>query len=213
MIGYYNVSVILTYIGLISAMFGMTFALSGHIQVALMCLMVCGLCDCFDGSIARKTKRTESEKQFGVQIDSLCDLICFGAFPAVIGYSVGMRGWYWTLIMAFYMLAAVIRLGYFNVQEIERAQAGGGHRTYYEGLPVTSISLLAPLILLADTLWRPETALIYPFGLLAVGVLFILKRFKIKKPYDKALLTLAAVGAVIFVLVMLSGVRLDALRG
>ncbi len=210
MIGYYNYSVILTYLSLMSAMWGMTLAVGGHVRLALMCLMISGLCDCFDGSVARKCKRTDAEKHFGVQIDSLCDLVAFGVFPAVIGYAVGMRAWYWTLVLIFFALAAVIRLGYFNVQEIQRALTGGGHRVDYEGLPVTSIALIAPVLLLIDTLWAPEKALIFPFGLLEVGILYVAK-IRIKKPYNAALVGLAAVGAVIFVLVLLMGGKLDAL--
>ena len=75
MIGYYNYSVILTYIGLASAVYGMVQAMSYNPRVAILCLMVCGLCDAFDGAIARTCKRTEDEKSFGMQIDSLCDLL------------------------------------------------------------------------------------------------------------------------------------------
>ena len=53
MIGYYNYSVILTYIGLASAVYGMVQAMSYNPRVAILCLMVCGLCDAFDGAIAR----------------------------------------------------------------------------------------------------------------------------------------------------------------
>ena len=88
MIGYYNYSVILTYLGLCIAVFGMTMALTGNLKLALLCLMVCGMCDMFDGTIARKCKRNEDEKSFGIQIDSLCDLVCFGVFPAMLGYGI-----------------------------------------------------------------------------------------------------------------------------
>ncbi len=210
MIGYYNYSVVLTYVSLVSAVWGMTLAMGGHVRLAVMCLMISGLCDCFDGSVARKCKRSDSEKHFGVQIDSLCDLVAFGVFPAMIGYAVGMRSWYWTAALAFFVLSAVIRLGYFNVQEIERAQNGGGHRVDYQGLPVTSIALIAPVLLLIDTLFAPSRALVYPFGILVVGILYILK-IRIKKPYNMALVGLAAVGAVIFLLVLFAGGRMDAL--
>lgn len=52
MIGYYNYSVILTYIGLASAVYGMIQAMSYNPRVAILCLMICGLCDAFDGAIA-----------------------------------------------------------------------------------------------------------------------------------------------------------------
>ena len=87
MIGFYNYSVILTYIGLVSSVFGITQVFENHMSIAFLCLLLSGICDLFDGKIARSMKnRTEHEKVFGIQIDSLCDLVCFGVFPAVIGY-------------------------------------------------------------------------------------------------------------------------------
>ena len=85
MIGFYNYTVILTYISLLSSVFGMTQAIHGHFKTAIFCLALSGLCDMFDGKIARTKKdRTDDEKSFGIQIDSLCDVVCFGAFPALI---------------------------------------------------------------------------------------------------------------------------------
>lgn len=59
----------------------------------------------FDGKIARSKKnRTDREKMFGVQIDSLCDCVCFGVFPAMICYLMGVRGalgWFCTDIIQF----------------------------------------------------------------------------------------------------------------
>ena len=61
--------------------------------MAVLCLALSGLCDMFDGKIARrKIDRTDDEKCFGIQIDSLCDMVCFGAFPILLAYSLGMRG-------------------------------------------------------------------------------------------------------------------------
>ena len=92
MIGFYNYSVILTYIGLASSVFGITQVFEGHESIAFLCLLLSGICDLFDGKIARSMKnRTDHEKVFGIQIDSLCDLVCFGVFPAVIGYHYGFN--------------------------------------------------------------------------------------------------------------------------
>ena len=100
MIGFYNYTVILTYMGLASSLIGIYLAMSGsHITMAVIALMISGLCDMFDGKVARTRKRTDDEKKFGIQIDSLCDLICFGLLPAAIGYSVGMNKFYHIAIM------------------------------------------------------------------------------------------------------------------
>ena len=64
MLGFYNYTVILTYISLCSAVTGIFTAIagSGHPFIATACLMVCGCCDAFDGMVARSKKdRTEQE--------------------------------------------------------------------------------------------------------------------------------------------------------
>ena len=71
LIGFYNYTVVLTYMGLISSVYGMTEALDGHFATAIACLVVSGICDMLDGKIARTMDRTEDEKKFGIQIDSL----------------------------------------------------------------------------------------------------------------------------------------------
>ena len=81
MIGFYDYTVVLTYISFTSSIIGIFCAVTGHPKWAVFCLALSGLCDMFDGKIARtKKNRTEDEKQFGIQIDSLCDVVCFGVF-------------------------------------------------------------------------------------------------------------------------------------
>ena len=207
MICYYNVSVVLTYLSLFSAVYGMTEALRGDPKVALICLMFCGLCDMFDGTIARRCKRTPDEESFGIQIDSLCDLVCFGVFPAMLGYGIKeiSVSAFDILASAVFVLAAIIRLGYFNVQEINRKQNEGGKREYYEGLPVTSVALLLPVIfLMGRYIKRISTINIYSVALLVIAACFVSK-FKIKKPYMHGLIATAFVGLLVFLLILKEG--------
>ena len=123
MIGFYSYTVILTYLSLVFAMVGIHLSVIGAYQWSFICLMMCGVCDTFDGMVARSKKnRTEEEKKFGIQIDSLCDLISFGVFPAILGYNLGLSSVGWLAIEILYVLAAVIRLAYFNVTEETRQQ-------------------------------------------------------------------------------------------
>ena len=88
MLGFYNYTVWLTYGSLVSAVIGIFVSLAGHGHpyIGAIFLLISGLCDAFDGMIARtKTDRTEQEKQYGIQIDSLSDLVAFGVLPACIG--------------------------------------------------------------------------------------------------------------------------------
>lgn len=147
MIGFYDYTVILTYISFASSISGIFLATRGHFNWAIFCLAFSGLCDMFDGKIARtKKNRTEDEKRFGIQIDSLCDVVCFGVFPIVLCYELGMTHFYSIPILIFYGLAGVIRLGYFNVMEEKRQNETSENRKYYQGLPITSMSVALPLL-------------------------------------------------------------------
>ncbi len=202
MIGYYNYTVILTYISLVSSVIGMFLAVGFGDNLpqpayAIICLMVSGLCDMFDGKIARTKKdRTENEKKFGIQIDSLCDAVCFGVLPAVIGYSIGMREWCDLPVLILFPLCAVIRLAYFNVAEEDRQKKTTENRKVYEGLPVTSVALIFPLIysfhkdIGAD--WFPN---VYGGAMIIIAIAFI-TRFKVKKPGMKTMLSFIGVGVV-----------------
>ena len=62
-IGKWNKSVILTYLGMAVAVAGIFLSFTGiDVKYAFVCLMVAGICDLFDGAVARKCKRTEEEK-------------------------------------------------------------------------------------------------------------------------------------------------------
>ena len=80
MIGFFDYTVWLTYASLISAVVGIftCFAGAGHPYLGAMCLLFSGLCDAFDGKVARTKKdRTPMQKKYGIQIDSLADIIAF----------------------------------------------------------------------------------------------------------------------------------------
>lgn len=199
MIGFYNYSVILTYIGLISSVFGITQVFEHNESIAFLCLLLSGICDLFDGKIARSMKnRTEHEKVFGIQIDSLCDLVCFGVFPAVIGYSY--ISFYPLRLVASVMivLAAVIRLGYFNVMEEERQRNTTENRKEYQGLPVTTVAIVLPLLFLGKHN-IPHAIFPYVFHcfMILISILFVLK-INVKKLSMKGVLILFTMGIIIF---------------
>lgn len=181
-IGVYNKSVVLTYLGLAFSVAGMVFALHGFIPTSVMCLVFAGICDMFDGAVARSCKRSEREKKFGVQIDSLVDTVSFGVFPVVMGMAMGFTGRINILIYIFYVLAAVIRLAFFNVLDAEKSIFPKKEKTsYYYGLPVTSIAIILPLVYDLK-IYSPEVfKYAYPLMMFFVAILFILN-IKIKKP-------------------------------
>lgn len=188
MIGVYDYTVVLTYISLACSVFGMTQAIDGKFKIAIVCLALSGLFDMFDGKIARtKKNRTDDEKLFGVQIDSLCDVVCFGVFPAVICFALGLRGIIGGIVIAYYCVCSVIRLGFFNVLETNRQRTEDGANKYYHGLPITSMSIILPLIFVLNLV---IPGLDYKWVLLStlfvVGTLFIVN-FRLSKPSNRVL--------------------------
>lgn len=204
MIGFYNYTVILTYLSLISALVGMFGSFTGHMHWAIFCLALSGLLDAFDGKVARTKKdRTEAEKRFGIQIDSLCDMVCFGVFPVAICFHSGMNHPLHLVILVFYCLAGLIRLAYFNVLEEERQQETCENRKYYSGLPITSISVILPLIYLCSAFLQHAFLPVLSVGMLLTGFLFILN-FRFRKPTNKELAALIVVVALAVLYIVIS---------
>ncbi len=212
MIGYYNVSVILTYIGLLSSLFGManlSLAQTGNItaqKIAFVCLLFSGLCDMFDGKIARRTKRSDEAKEFGIQIDSLCDLICFGVYPAFIVIQISHKHWISMIAGGLFVLGGVIRLGYFNVMEHERQKLTDENRKYYQGLPITSSALVFPFIFAIEnliTFCEPKLHIMIPsMNLIYTVIMFILAflfvwDIKVKKPGTRESVVMGIIGIII----------------
>ena len=193
MIGFYSYTVVLTYLGLASAAMGMILTFQGFAKYALFCLAFSGLCDMFDGKVARlKKDRTEDEKRFGIQIDSLCDVVCFGAFPMILCYSIGMRGPAGISILVFYLIAGVIRLAFFNVMEEKWQDETDEARKYYQGLPITSIAIILPLFCTLRPLLGHRFLSELHICILTVGLLFIIN-FPLRKPGWKMLTLLVAI--------------------
>ena len=200
MIGFYDYTVILTYLGFLSGVFGIIMASGGHLLIGILCLMFSGLCDMFDGKVARtKKKRTEEEKHFGIQLDSLSDLVCFGVLPAFIGFKLGIHKPYLLPIILFYPLAALIRLAYFNVLEIMRK--GNGPVKEYVGLPVTSAALIFPSLYIFKRFLGRYFVFVYGALLLIVGILFISK-IKVKKPKTKQMIIFIIIGLLEILLII-----------
>ena len=181
-IGKYNKSVILTYVGIAFAFAGIAFALAGQLAAAMVCLILAGICDLFDGVIARRCKRDEAAKEFGVQIDSLADVINFLALPAVLGLCLmeDIGAVRYPLLFG-YILCGIIRLAWFNT-----SAAAEGVKSHYDGLPVTYSALIFPILwallgFLNKALGAGSVAIIWAAAYAVTAVLFILN-VKVAKP-------------------------------
>ena len=227
MIGFYDYTVILTYLSLLSGSMGIVVCLSGigHPFIGIFFLMFSGLCDTFDGKVARtKKNRTREEMNYGIQIDSLSDMVAFGVLPPCIGIAmlrvssvftyiprmrtteVGDKRVIYPIflicICLFYVLAALIRLAYFNVMEEERSKTESSTRSIYVGLPVTSSALIFPTVMLVQYLTKGDLTLLY-FGVMLITAFLFITRMQVPKPKNKLLFILLGVGAVEFLLLLL----------
>ena len=162
-VGFWHYGVILTYLSVASAIVGIALSAVGYpFFGGVICLWVSGICDAFDGAVACTRKnRTADDKAFGSRIDSLSDAIAFGVAPIMIGYGMGMKEWYYLIPFVLYVLCAVCRLAYYDVEEDKRLQdPEAGRRTSCEGLPVTNAAIGAPVFYLVAIMFRPIGGLV-----------------------------------------------------
>jgi CDP-diacylglycerol--serine O-phosphatidyltransferase len=178
MLGFWNKSVYITYCGAFAAVCGLFFSFRyGNIDYAFIGMIVAAVCDMFDGKIARHLKnRKEIEKDFGVQIDSLADVVCFITIPAITLYCFGLREIYQVIFLALYVVCGIIRLGYFNVAMSDKNKA----IEYYQGVPVPLSVLIFGLVWLFTKFCSFNAVLVYTILVPVVGFLHISK-LKIKK--------------------------------
>lgn len=179
--GYYDYTVVLTYCGMLFAFYGILQALNQNYWGSVFCLMLAGVCDMFDGIVAATKTRGDSEKRFGIQIDSMSDLISFGVFPGIFIYIISDKNALTGLTASMYVLCALIRLAYFNVLEEERQRQDTGKRKSYMGIPVTSVAVLLPIVYLAYDCRVCKSAVCFPVLLGFMGAGF-LAPVEIKKP-------------------------------
>ena len=223
MIGFYDYTVILTYLSLLSGSLGIIVCLSGmgHPFLGMLFLMACGLCDTFDGKVARTKKdRTPQQKAFGIQIDSLADLVSFGVLPPCVGVAMlriseklsdvpkikvadptdkmVLHPIFLISIGLFYVMAAMIRLAYFNVLEEERSKVENTVRKYYVGLPVTSSALIFPSVMLIQYATDVDMSLLY-FGVMLITAFLFILRIQVPKPKNKGIFILVAIGLAEFI--------------
>lgn len=207
-IGCWNKSVILTYIGIAASVIGMgAILVHDNLRIALTCLMIAGICDMFDGTVARLCKRTEQEKQFGIQIDSLADVVCSVVFPVVIFmHSVEINTnirqtvnseMLTYLIATLYIVCGVARLTWFNINTADKDNKA----EYYTGLAVTYIAVILPIMHLIGFIFD-LCNLTYYITMLVTSFLFV-ANFKMKKPGKVSYIVFMLLAIVVTVMVWL----------
>jgi CDP-diacylglycerol---serine O-phosphatidyltransferase len=160
---------------------------------AFLLLPLALLCDVLDGYVARLN--TQRQSLLGADLDSLADVISFGVAPAVLGFTLGLRGGWDMFVLTYFVVCGVSRLARFNVTAAALADEQTGKVKYFEGTPIpTSIAIVGLLGLafglgrINEDLWlgayRIGPAHLHPLALLyaASGSAMISATLRIRKP-------------------------------
>jgi CDP-diacylglycerol--serine O-phosphatidyltransferase len=149
--------------------------------------------DVLDGYVARLDKRRQSV--LGADLDSLADVISFGVAPAVLGFTLGLRGGWDMAILTYFVVCGVSRLARFNVTASALADESTGKVKYFEGTPIPTSILIVILLGVAqyfgrvdDNLWfgsmRIAFAELHPLAIIYAisGSAMISATLRIPKP-------------------------------
>ena len=168
--GIYLLPNLFTTSALFAGFYAIVAAIDARFEPAAIAIFIAMILDGMDGRIARMT-RTESD--FGVQYDSLSDMVSFGLAPALVVYQwslhdLGKLGWLAAFIFA---AAAALRLARFNTQ------AGSADKRYFQGLPCPAAAAVIAGLVWFDSVGQPvdgNTLVILAFSLtICVGLLMV----------------------------------------
>ncbi|MBN2033685.1 MAG: CDP-diacylglycerol--serine O-phosphatidyltransferase [Deltaproteobacteria bacterium] len=187
--GIYILPNLFTSASLFSGFFAIVAAMDGRFEAAAVAIIISAVLDGLDGRIARLTNTTT---QFGVEYDSLADLIAFGVAPGILAFQwalkpFGRLGW---LASFMFVICGALRLARFNVQKTHE------DASYFKGLPIpAAASFVAAMILFIES-WDGDLqirsaliiAMFYTLSFLMVSTLhyYSFKKIDIhnKKPFN-----------------------------
>ena len=206
---FYLLPGLLTCLSLFSGFYSMVASINGHFYPAAVAILVAGVFDGLDGRVARMTGSTSS---FGMELDSLCDMVSFGVAPALLVYlwallPFGRYGW---LAAFLYVAATALRLARFNSSMEDEESSSDRPKNYdFVGLPCPAAAgAIATMIMFFRFMGVTETVkhvsiliLVYLLSYLMISTLRYLSFKKVRIPREKRF---QAVVAVVLMLVLLA---------
>jgi CDP-diacylglycerol--serine O-phosphatidyltransferase len=140
--GVFLIPASITSLGLLSGFFALVSAINAHFELAAVMIFVSFVCDGLDGRVARLSR---SSSAFGVEYDSLSDVVAFGVAPAVIAYCLALKmlGAWGVVIAGVYVICAALRLARFNIQ------TATADKRRFVGLPVPGAAVMIAGLVLA----------------------------------------------------------------
>jgi CDP-diacylglycerol--serine O-phosphatidyltransferase len=167
--GVFVIPATITSLGLLAGFYSMISALDQHFEFAAVMIGLAFICDGLDGRVARMSR---SSSQFGVELDSLSDVVAFGAAPAVLVYAWALRplGAPAAVVCGLYVVGAALRLARFNVQ------VGSVDKRRFVGLPVPGAAAMIAGLVLAYSYFelsapRTLTVVMTPLTLALAGLM------------------------------------------
>ena len=163
-----------------------------YLWAAFVLPVVALVFDALDGYIARRDKRRQS--LLGADLDSLADIVSFGVAPAVLGYTLGLRGGWDVLVLTYFVCSGISRLARFNVTAASLTNAVTGKVRYFEGTPIPTSVVLVLLLAVFYRLgltgpnfpggqWELMDGTLHPFSLLFfVSGSLMISTIKVPKP-------------------------------
>lgn len=161
-----------------------------YLLAAFVLLALALVLDVADGMVARGSRRTSV---FGADLDSLADIVSFGVAPAVLGFTLGLRGIWDAVILCGFVCCGIARLARFNVTAAALSDERG-KVSYFEGTPVPTSVIIVALLVVAWWRgavgtgiwlgrWRVAGGAMHPLVLLyAVSGALMVSRIRIPKP-------------------------------
>jgi CDP-diacylglycerol---serine O-phosphatidyltransferase len=152
---------------LCSGLSSIRFAMLGKWEIAVGLLVLAAILDGLDGRLARLLKATSN---FGAQLDSLCDFVCFGVAPIIVMYMwklESIRGLGWALVL-FFAICSALRLARFNTSLMEEKKEEW-QKHFFTGVPAPAGAMLCilPLVL---SMQFGEDILDHPFVVAAYTI-------------------------------------------
>ncbi len=201
-IGFYSLANGITLFGLALSLTSCFLAAGGNFKFAVYLMFLACICDMFDGKVARSSgNRSDAEKFYGIQLDSLCDIVSFGVTPCFIAYSFGFKGILDVIIYLVFVICGVTRLAYFNTLANFKPQNG---KKTFRGVPIP-MSVFVVTFLFMLTTFIPANVCVWLFriGYLALAVAFVLN-IKVNKPDMRKGLILIAIEIIMLLVLVIA---------
>lgn len=162
--GIYILPNLFTMAGMFAGFYAIIAAMHGIYEDAVIAIFIAGIFDSLDGRVARLT---HSQTEFGAQLDSMSDMLCFGVAPSLVMYSwslgaLGKVGW---LAAFLYAACTALRLARFNTQ------LAHPDKRYFQGLATPAAAgFIVSIIWVAVTFHISGQQVALPMSIIAVIV-------------------------------------------